>query len=267
MSDETTTARTPNAWEQKVAARLDRLRAYAERKRAEGTALVERAHRMAEVIPFGQPILVGHYSERRDRRYRGRIEGKFRKGFETLAEARDIERRVAAAEANTAISSDDPNALDKLRAKLAEHERQHSVVLDVNKRLRKGATIGDVAPLLDWWEAPERRLQIIMSMGHRTIPVTNSSAETRRIKARIAELEARAVRAPREPQHFGSVTVEEGDNRVRLVFPGKPLAEVRSLLKSHGFRWSPTAEAWQRRASPGAWELAVTLAKQIGGAA
>jgi hypothetical protein len=41
--------------------------------RVAGQALYDDAHRMADAIPFGQPILDGHHSEGRDRRYRDRI--------------------------------------------------------------------------------------------------------------------------------------------------------------------------------------------------
>ena len=40
------------------------------------------ARDMASIIPFGQPILVGHHSEKRDRNYRGRIHKKFERSFE-----------------------------------------------------------------------------------------------------------------------------------------------------------------------------------------
>ena len=35
-------------------------------------------------------------------------------------------------------------------------------------------------------------------------------------------------------------------DRIQLVFPGKPDAEIRSMLKTNGFRWSPREGAWQR---------------------
>jgi len=34
--------------------------------------------------------------------------------------------------------------------------------------------------------------------------------------------------------------------RIQLTFPGKPDPAVRDVLKSNGFRWAPSAGAWQR---------------------
>lgn len=47
--------------------------------------------------PQGQPILIGHYSEGRDRRYRDRIQNKFEKGVEESKKAEYFEQRAAAA--------------------------------------------------------------------------------------------------------------------------------------------------------------------------
>jgi len=42
------------------------------------------------------------------------------------------------------------------------------------------------------------------------------------------------------------------ENRLQIVFDGKPSAEVRSELKGNGFRWAPSQEAWQRQLNNGA---------------
>jgi Domain of unknown function (DUF3560) len=45
------------------------------------------ADNLASVIPFGQPILVGHHSERRDRTYRNQIDRNYRKESGELSKA------------------------------------------------------------------------------------------------------------------------------------------------------------------------------------
>ena len=62
--------------------RAERFEARAEKAEKQATALYEQAHKMADEIPFGQPILAGHHSEKRDRNYRDRIHNKFGKAFE-----------------------------------------------------------------------------------------------------------------------------------------------------------------------------------------
>lgn len=37
------------------------------------------------------------------------------------------------------------------------------------------------------------------------------------------------------------------DNRLQIFFEEKPDGETRSALKSNGFRWAPSAGAWQRQ--------------------
>ena len=35
--------------------------------------------------------------------------------------------------------------------------------------------------------------------------------------------------------------------RYQIVFDGKPDSEIRTLLKSNGFKWAPSQGAWQRQ--------------------
>lgn len=59
--------------EEKRQARIERLKNLAANARRESTELFVKSSKMADIIPFGQPILVGHHSERSDRRYRNKI--------------------------------------------------------------------------------------------------------------------------------------------------------------------------------------------------
>ena len=69
---------------------------------------------MADIIPFGQPILIGHHSERGDRSYRAKIYANFGKGFDALKAAGEMAARAASI-GSGGISSDDPDAIKKLR--------------------------------------------------------------------------------------------------------------------------------------------------------
>jgi hypothetical protein len=57
-------------------------------------------------------------------------------------------------------------------------------------------------------------------------------------------------------------TVSLGHDTV-IRFPQKPSAEIRSLLKSAGFRWSPTAACWWRRGVQGAADFLDQLDKRL----
>jgi hypothetical protein len=35
--------------------------------------------------------------------------------------------------------------------------------------------------------------------------------------------------------------------RLQLLFDGKPDEKTRSVLKSNGFKWAPSQNAWQRQ--------------------
>lgn len=40
--------------------------------------------------------------------------------------------------------------------------------------------------------------------------------------------------------------MNQEENRVQILFDGKPDANIRSELKHAGFRWAPSQGAWQR---------------------
>jgi hypothetical protein len=64
---------TVDQYEEKKQAKIERLEDAANRAQGNANSLHAQAQSMASVIPFGQPILVGHHSEGRDRRYRVRL--------------------------------------------------------------------------------------------------------------------------------------------------------------------------------------------------
>jgi hypothetical protein len=94
---------------------------------------------MAQAIPFGQPILVGHHSERGDRNYRDRIHNTMGRGIEDTRKAQEMARKadnIEAAAAN-AIYSDDPDAIERLTEKLERLTAERDAIKAENAAFRK----------------------------------------------------------------------------------------------------------------------------------
>ena len=108
-----------NSYEQKQEDRRERLLAIADRMQAASDAAYKQARKMADVIPMGQPILVGHHSEKRDRAYRARIWRTQDRCLELQRKA-EYFRQKAEGVGKGGISSDDPEAVEKLGVELAE---------------------------------------------------------------------------------------------------------------------------------------------------
>lgn len=236
-----------DVYEERRARRIERLKERAAKKRSEGESRVNQAHERAQVIPFGQPILVGHHSEKRDRRYRAKIESGFRKGFELMDEASRLEDRAQAAEQNRAIFSDDPAATEKLTEKLERLQKRQELMKAANKLVKKK----DKEGLAALGFSPTRVEELFIPdfcgrVGFPDYEITNNGANMRRIKERIKILEREAKDSTSEVEINGIRVVDSvEDNRVMIYFPGKPAESVRQALKHNGFRWSPSSGAWQ----------------------
>ena len=245
-----------SSYEEKKQARIERFRERADKARDTSTTLYEQGIGALRQIPFGQPILVGHHSEGRDRRYRARAGAKIDRAIEENKKAEYYERRADAAESNRAISSDDPEAVVKLREKISAAEAIQAVMTKANAIIRQGKGIAReqkvpelvALGLTDTQAADLFKPDYMGRPGFPAYMLSNNNANIRRMKLRLAELEKAAVRSTRTTEHAGGFTVVENadENRVQIIFPGKPHEATRKLLKSHGFRWSPYNKAWQR---------------------
>lgn len=145
------------------------------------------------------------------------------------------------------IGSDDPRAQDKLRAKLEGLEKSQARMKEVNAYFRKHKTLEGCPSLTP--EAVERYTAQDFD-GFPSWMLTNNNANIRRIKERLATLEKEAERAAAGPEEVkgDGYTMRENTEagRLQFLFDDKPDEATRSLLKSHGFHWSPREGAWQR---------------------
>lgn len=251
-----------NEYEARQAARRQRYADRAERLRDQAADLFEHDRREMSAIPFGQPILVGHHSEGRHRNALKRSRQRVRKAIALGATADHYERRADIT--SNAISSDDPDAVPKLTARIASLEAAHAQMTALNAAWRRAGKPapddaegwGKVAAIPGLTLSPDTISTIRLDMARDPMKrgpfpayvLTNSSSNIRRLKERLAIMEREAEAEPAADVHgHGWVLSEDtGENRVMFTFPGKPVPEVRTLLKRHGFKWSPSRTAWVR---------------------
>ncbi|EMP3151351.1 DUF3560 domain-containing protein [Salmonella enterica] len=244
-----------NRYEQRLADKKARYEERAERASRESNSTYQKARQMGEAIPFGQPILIGHHSEKRDRNYRDRIHNTYGKAFALQDKAKHYEQKAASV-GTGGISSDDPDALDKLRAELASMEAAQERMKAVNKVIRTHKTTEmQLAALVNLGFNDKQAAELLEKdfagrIGFPSYALSNNNGNMRRVKGRIAELEKRRQRADVERIGQGFTYREDTEeNRVMFVFDGKPDEATRKLLRSHGFRFSPSraGKPWVRQ--------------------
>lgn len=119
--------------------RLEKRREWAASRSSSASSEHARATERASIIPFGQPILVGHYSEGRDRRYRAGIARGFERSFEHADAANRHEQAARGLEEQlaTSIYDDDPDAIERLKEKLAGLEGKRERMKAANAAYRR----------------------------------------------------------------------------------------------------------------------------------
>ena len=167
------------------------------------------------------------------------------------------------------ISSDDPQALAKLEAKLEKLEKHQELMKAANAAIRmKDKEKGDKR-LAELGYTPEeitelRAPDFAGRIGYPAYALQNNNANIRRIRQRVEELKKRQTESAPEGWEFdgGQVVVNTAENRLQIIFDEKPDADLRSELKSEGFRWAPSQGAWQRQLNDNAFRAARRI-KQI----
>ncbi|WP_275556649.1 DUF3560 domain-containing protein [Mixta sp. Marseille-Q2659] len=107
--------------------RAERFEEYSEKRAAESGQVLAAVDSLASVIPFGQPILVGHHSERRARKQAQKIENGMRRAV-NLFETSEYWERRAEASLRHAAYKERPDVrwrrIKKIEADLRKSERE-----------------------------------------------------------------------------------------------------------------------------------------------
>lgn len=179
-----------------------------------------------------------------------------------------IARMLKAAKAPTDNSP--ASELARAQKNLDDREAQQATMKAANAALRKGDD--PALALLGFSETQIAQLKKPDFAGRTGFPsykLTNNNAEIRRLRERVKDAEQRVEAADAGPVESvnNGVRIEEDAqaDRLRLFFDGKPDEGVRATLKASGFRWSPTAGAWQRQLTDAARAAAKQVLAKIDG--
>lgn len=261
-------------------ARAARFEELAEKNKEHAEARFTAGSKMADQIPLGQPILVGHHSEKADRRFRNRIHGHFTKGNELQKKSEFYASKASSAESNNSIMSDDPDAMGKLDAKIRRLETRRDFMKAINKAWRKaGKPAADDAT---GWDkvaqdpavglTPSDLVDVRASFANAAwfknpypaYAFQNLSANIARLKERRAAMAATEARAAIAFEING-VDVREEDGRINVRFPSIPTEEIRRRLKSHplSLKWSRYSGCWVRKVTQSTGAYFVQALKDV----
>ncbi|MGD0653120.1 MAG: DUF3560 domain-containing protein [Thermoguttaceae bacterium] len=228
--------------------KLDKRREWAQTRKAKAAAAFKAADNAVAGIPFGQPILVGHHSERHHQRALDKHDNAMRRGCESqdmaahhISKAGGLEHQLT-----RSVFSDDVDAVEQLTAKIADAEKLQEVMRAVNAIVRRKpkneSTPEKVVELLALGlkEGQVTKLFTPDFMGRYGFPsyaTTNNNANIRRMKQRIEEIERRQARSAVAADTPAGILVEGEGEYVSITFAEKPAREVLNALKAAGFWW------------------------------
>lgn len=242
-------------------ARAERLRDWSDKREEKAESELARAEEMARVIPFGQPILVGHHSEGRDRNYRDRIDRTMGRGVEHARKADDMRSRAEGIEAQLerSIYDDDPDAVERLEERLAALEAERERIKAYNASCRKAARTGGTGDLSLLTESERGEVATLARVASYQLgpggalpsyKLSNLSGNIKRNRDRLATLKARAERAQASSDAGGILIEDLAGGYCRVTFAERPEKAVLDALKGAGFRWAKGSWVGSREALP-----------------
>jgi hypothetical protein len=234
--------------------KAERRREWAAKAETRSNAAFDSARRVADGIPLGQPILVGHHSEKHHRRDISRIDSGMRRGCEEADKAKDHVSKAGGIEhqLERSIFSDDVDALEQLHARIEELEQARAWHTAVNRAFRKAPGVDAAAKLTELVVSKvltqEQAMGIAKSMSYswdkaNPFPAYVNANLGNRIRAdreRIKAIQARAQRTA-EAEAAGGVSITKHGTAgewAAITFAEKPARAIIDALKAAGFHWS-----------------------------
>lgn len=243
--------------------KAERLREWADQREAKGRAQVEGARTISSYIPFGQPILVGHHSEKRHRRDLDRIDRGFSNGYGNIEKADSFRSRAdnIEAAADRAIYDDDPDAIERLEEKIAKLEAERERNKTFNKthafvgdnRFDREGRVGEIVGkrtgfvtvrFKDGTTEDVPRARVFPALSSYVASNLNGLLGTtrKRLDYLKRQRDNDATRTTREAA--GATIARNANGWLEVAFPDKPEREILDELRAAGFFWDRKRMCW-----------------------
>ncbi|MEX0446524.1 DUF3560 domain-containing protein, partial [Xenorhabdus sp. SGI246] len=183
-----------NAYELYQQARKERYSELADKARNQGRAALKQARDIMSFIPPGQPILVGHHSERRHRRDLEKIERLERKAYSECEGKASYYETKAENVGNGGVSGDDPDAVWKLTQELKELIANQELMKSCNKVIKKYSDEEKRKNELKILGLTDKKIHHLLYqglggwVGFEPFKLTNNNARIKRVIRRINEI-------------------------------------------------------------------------------
>jgi len=243
-------------------ARIEKRLDWAASREQQAAAKFEAVHRLADSIPLGQPILVGHHSEKRARKDAERIHTGMTAAVESQEMAQHHRSTAAGIQAqlDRSVFSDDPDALIQLGLRITTLEAQRERMKASNAAYKKSDAAWSALLGITPEQAAAQRVAIEQGYSwcrkpHPAYELTNLGGNIARLRGRVKAITAGHERATKAEANGGVLI--EGDAWVRVTFAEKPDRAILHELRAAGFRWGSGYWVGERTKLPaGLTELA-----------
>jgi len=215
---------------------------WAEKAKKRAEDRYSAAGAIANGIPLGQPVLIGHHSEKRHRRDLARIDNNMKKSFEETEKAEHHHEKAngLARQLDHSIYSDDNDAIEALEARIAENEAKAEENKKINSAWRKSGADGLRSLGLSETVIAELAKRIrLYPWIKKPCNTGNLRARIRSDKERIETIRQRSLQTEKA-ENAGGVLIEKSDSGewVNITFAEKPEREILNALKAANFFWS-----------------------------
>ena len=240
--------------------KVEKREEWAEKATDRSAQHYEASNKAVKHIPMGQPVLVGHHSERGHRAAIHRAQSHMDHSVEEMHKAQYHQEKAKGLERllSHTIFSDDDNATEALEDRIAKREAAAEQMVEANKAWRKAkGNVALFASLVGFSEDTARivahRIEAAYSWEKQPFPgyqLSNLRAKIRTDKERLAQVKTQQARGEKAEQAGGVVVEDAGSGYCRVTFAEKPDRSVLNALKAAGFWWKHGSWAGKREQLP-----------------